>query len=108
MTWYLKYRPQKLDELDLASARESLEKALVSGKIPHAWLFSGPRGTGKTSSARILAKAVNCKKHKGKSETVKDIEPCNECEMCVSITSGSAPDVVEIDAASNRGIDEIR
>ena len=108
MTWYLKYRPQKLSELDLVSARESLENVLVSGKIPHAWLFSGPRGTGKTSSARILAKAINCTGHKGKASGLKDVEPCNECGMCMAITSGSAPDVVEIDAASNRGIDEIR
>src|SRR3972149_3454196 len=108
MTWYLKYRPQKLSELDLVSARESLENVLVSGKIPHAWLFSGPRGTGKTSSARILAKAINGTGHKGKASGLKDVEPCNECGMCLAITSGSAPDVVEIDAASNRGIDEIR
>jgi DNA polymerase-3 subunit gamma/tau len=106
MTWYLKYRPQTIAELDLSSVRESLGKVLVSGNIPHAWLFSGPRGTGKTSSARILAKAINCES--GSRAKNKSAEPCNECPTCVAITSGSAPDVVEIDAASNRGIDEIR
>ncbi|OGC93202.1 DNA polymerase III, subunit gamma and tau [Candidatus Amesbacteria bacterium RIFCSPLOWO2_01_FULL_49_25] len=100
MTLYLKYRPQKIAELDLKSVRERLEAMVKSGRdLPHAWLFSGPRGTGKTSTARILAKYVNCR---GKDK------PCNKCETCVSITNGSCPDVIEIDAASNRGIDEIR
>ncbi len=106
-TLYLKYRPMRVEELDLVEVREMLTKLLSgaeSGKInklPHAWLFSGPRGTGKTSSARILAKALNCTKKKG-------IEPCNGCDMCLQISAGTAMDVVEIDAASNRGIDEIR
>src|SRR3989344_8398625 len=100
MTLYLKYRPQKIEELDLKSVRESLEPTLKNKDLPHAWLFSGPRGTGKTSAARILAKYINC--------TGKKDKPCNECEMCEAITTGSAPDVIEIDAASNRGIDEIR
>jgi DNA polymerase III subunit gamma/tau len=100
-TLYLKYRPQKISELDLRDVRETLAKMLSSDKMPHAWLLTGPRGTGKTSSARILAKTINCEKRKG-------AELCNVCEMCISITQGSAVDVIEIDAASNRGIDEIR
>ncbi len=96
-----KYRPQKISELDLTSVREGLEKVLKSGKIPHAFLFCGPRGTGKTSAARIIAKAVNCLKK-------KDFEPCNSCDQCLSITAGTNLDVLEIDAASNRGIDDIR
>jgi DNA polymerase III subunit gamma/tau len=98
----IKYRPQTIGELDLASVREGLEKVLSSEHIPHAFLFCGPRGTGKTSAARIVAKAVNC------LEKGKEFEPCNKCEQCVSITSGNNLDVLEIDAASNRGIDDIR
>lgn len=101
MTLYLKYRPQKIADLDLGEVREVLKSMLSKDKIPHAWLFTGPWGTGKTSAARILAKAVNCMKRDG-------VEPCNKCEMCTEITSGSATDIVEIDAASNRGIEEIR
>lgn len=85
MTLYLKYRPQKIEELNMVSVRETLGSILKSKSIPHAFLFVGPRGTGKTSGARILAKIIN------KDESVLD-----------------SPDVVEIDAASNRGIDEIR
>jgi DNA polymerase III subunit gamma/tau len=102
MTLYLKYRPQKIEDLDLTDVRDMLSAILKTENIPHAFLFVGPRGLGKTSSARILAKAVNCK-NKDKSG-----EPCNECEVCIGITAGSNPDVIEIDAASNRGIDEIR
>lgn len=98
-----KYRPQKIAELDLASIRERLSSVLQSGKIPHAFLFAGPKGTGKTSAARIIAKAVNCV---GKDK--KDFEPCGKCEQCLSITAGNNLDVLEIDAASNRGIDDIR
>jgi len=98
-TWYLKYRPQTFDELDVASVRETLKKVVASGKWPHAFLFSGPRGTGKTSAARILAKAVNC--------TGQD-KPCNNCTNCKAIAEGVNFDVVEMDAASNRGIDEAR
>jgi len=101
-TYYLKYRPQKVSELDLASVRESLEKILKSKKIPHAFLFSGPKGTGKTSAARIVAKAINCV---GKR---KNFEPCGKCDVCQEITNGSSLDLIEIDAASNRGIDDIR
>lgn len=101
MTLYLKYRPQTIEELDLASVRESLKKVLKSESIPHAFLFAGPRGAGKTSAARILAKALNC-------VNLKDGEPCNECEQCRAINAGNHVDIIEMDAASNRGIDDIR
>jgi len=106
---YLKYRPQKISELDLVSVRERLERAVSSGKdLPHAWLFAGPRGTGKTSAARILAKYLNCDGPSSAKASGGHSKPCNKCGMCEAITAGSAPDVIEIDAASNRGIDEIR
>lgn len=101
MVYYRKYRPQTISELDLAKVRDKLTTILEKGDIPHAFLFSGPKGLGKTSSARILAKAINCKTKDG-------IEPCNICATCIAITNGSHIDVLEIDAASNRGIDEIR
>lgn len=102
MTLYLKYRPQKVSELDLVSVRNTLEKILSSKNIPHAFLFAGPKGTGKTSSARILAKTLNC------TQLVQSLEPCGECDQCKSIAKGTNIDVVEMDAASNRGIDDIR
>lgn len=101
MVYYRKYRPQTIAELDLESVRIRLSSILNAKELPHAFLFTGPKGLGKTSSARILAKAINCENKKG-------IEPCNKCDVCVSITNGSNIDVLEIDAASNRGIDEIR
>jgi DNA polymerase-3 subunit gamma/tau len=100
--FYLKYRPQKIAELDLVAVKEVLTKVLQRGQKPHAFLFCGPKGTGKTSAARILAKAVNCLKNKGVGE------PCNQCEMCKEITEGRSIDFYEIDGASNRGIDDIR
>jgi len=101
MTLYLKYRSKNLDELDLRDVAESLKK-IVSGKnIPHAFLFAGPKGTGKTSAARILAKILNC-------ENLKGSEPCNKCKQCVSIDKGNNLDVIEMDAASHRGIDDVR
>ncbi|MBI2032837.1 MAG: DNA polymerase III subunit gamma/tau [Candidatus Levybacteria bacterium] len=116
MVFYLKYRPQKIKELDSISLQEKLT-AILSGRLPvasqkkpkkdtiaHAFLFTGPKGLGKTSTARIIAKAVNCTNRKSE----KDIEPCDRCSSCLSITNGSNLDVIEIDAASNRGIDEIR
>lgn len=106
MVFYLKYRPKKISELDSQVLVEKLEgilKGKLPDNIPHAFLFTGPKGLGKTSTARILAKAVNCTNRKG-----NEIEPCNKCDSCKSINNGSNLDVLEIDAASNRGIDEIR
>lgn len=111
MVFYRKYRPQKINDLDSDSVRHKLFSVLINSaptflQVPHAFLFTGPKGLGKTSTARIVAKVVNCT---GRTDTSgKDIEPCNECEQCVSITNGNNLDVYEIDAASNRGIDEIR
>jgi DNA polymerase-3 subunit gamma/tau len=110
MTLYLKYRPQTIDDLDLKAVRDSLKSTLSKSDIPHAFLFAGPKGTGKTSAARIVAKALNCEKQelRIKNQGGKFIEPCNECSSCISITKGENLDVVEIDAASHRGIDDIR
>lgn len=110
MTFYLKYRSQTLNELDLTNVRESLIRIVKSGNIPHALLFSGPKGTGKTSAARILAKVVNCeyKNKKEHTKTQNEYEPCNKCYQCTSIAKGENLDVVELDAASHRGIDDVR
>ena len=102
-TWYLYYRPQRIDQLDCTPARTALEKILASGKIPKALLLTGPRGIGKTSAARIMAKVINCEKSQEKIG-----EPCNQCDQCKAITAGTSLDVLEIDGASNRGIDDIR
>src|SRR3981081_3729598 len=101
---YRKYRSQTFADLvgQDASSR-ALQGAIVSARVAHAYLFSGSRGTGKTSAARLLATALNCSERGRESA-----EPCNRCQSCVEMTAGAALDLIEIDAASNRGIDEIR
>lgn len=102
-TLYLKYRPKKFEDVVWQDhVKKILINAIKSKNISHSYLFSGPRGTGKTSVARILAKSINC------SNPVDGYEPCNVCNSCVEIDSGNSLDVIEMDAASNRGIDEIR
>jgi DNA polymerase-3 subunit gamma/tau len=99
---YLKYRPQTFDEVvGQDPITRTLRNALRHGKVRHAYLFTGPRGTGKTTTARLLAKAVNC-------QASIDERPCNACSICLAINEGRLLDLIEIDAASNRGIDEIR
>ena len=103
-TLYRKYRPQKFSEIfGQNHIKLTLEHEIDSGKIAHAYLFCGPRGNGKTTIARILAKAVNCTNRK-----IGDHEPCNACDSCKDITIGRSLDIVEIDAASHTGVDNVR
>ena len=121
--FYRKYRPQKLaDVIDQEHVKKTLLGQLESGRISHGYLFAGPKGTGKTSTARIFAKAVNCQSRqltkrdqmsnvKGSPREAGQVffgEPCGKCQSCLAIKDGSYLDLIEIDAASNRGIDEIR
>src|SRR5450631_1583568 len=97
-----KWRPQTFaDVIGQHHVGRTLANAVQSGRVAHAYIFSGARGVGKTTMARVLAKALNCAKGPA-------AEPCNECVSCVEIAAGNSLDVIEIDAASNRGIDQIR
>ncbi|KKI55895.1 MULTISPECIES: DNA polymerase III subunit gamma/tau [Staphylococcus] len=99
---YRMYRPQSFDDVvGQEHVTKTLRNAISKGKQSHAYIFSGPRGTGKTSIAKVFAKAINC-------TNSSDGEPCNECAICKGITQGTNSDVIEIDAASNNGVDEIR
>ncbi|MFL5775856.1 MAG: DNA polymerase III subunit gamma/tau, partial [Chloroflexota bacterium] len=99
---YRRWRAQRFEEIvGQTAVVETLRNAVRSGRVSHAILFVGPRGTGKTSLARIVAKALNC-------TNLQDGDPCDRCEACVSIREGRAFDLVEIDAASNRGIGDVR
>lgn len=101
---YRKYRPQNFSEIiGQKHVTKTIANEIKSGQVAHAYLFSGPRGCGKTTTARIIAKAINCLNRKE-----NEAEPCGECANCAEIQSGRAIDLVEIDAASHRGIDDIR
>lgn len=99
--YHLKYRPEKLADLDSVNVRESLTSWLKAKELPGSFLFAGPKGSGKTSAARILSKSINCEKRDG-------VEACGECGNCKEIEKGNSLDVIELDGASNRGIEDVR
>ena len=99
---YRKWRPQTFDAVVGQEAiTDTLKNAIKRGKVSHAFLFAGPRGTGKTSCAKIFAKALNCL-------NLQDGEPCNECANCKAADEGAMPDILELDAASNNSVEDIR
>ena len=111
LVFYRKYRPQRFSEfVNQESVKKTLQNALLLNKISHAYLFAGVRGTGKTPMARLFAKALNCLRPEQGRRTKDDLylEPCNKCDACQEINLSRSVDLIEIDAASNRGIDEIR
>lgn len=121
MSWYRIYRPQTVRSLHITPVREAFEHILNVGEFSHAYLLTGPKGTGKTSGARILAKVLNCETNRQKiealisgtrgdkkKETKSLDEPCNKCAACIGITNGSSLCVAEVDGASNRRIDDVR
>lgn len=102
ITLYRKYRPKNLDEIyGQEHIVKTIKNSIENDKLSHAYIFNGTRGVGKTTIARIIAKTVNC-------ENLVSYNFCDKCENCIEISNGTFVDIIEIDAASNRGIDEIR